>query len=110
MADRLFRNLQPAGFTLMEILVAVIILGMAYVAVLQNFSVSLKNITKLGASKTRVLENLLNFEGVLRAAAEEPTNAGKGNRQTFYEGRKYQLVTVSNDDDEFMTLLLSKNK
>ncbi|MCK5438116.1 MAG: type II secretion system protein, partial [Desulfobulbaceae bacterium] len=32
------------GFTLIEVFVAVIILGLAYVAILQSFSVSLTNI------------------------------------------------------------------
>ena len=36
-----------SGFTLLEVLLAVTILGMAYLAIMQNFSMSLKNIERI---------------------------------------------------------------
>ena len=46
----------------MEVLVAVAILGLAYVAVLQNFSVSLGNITRLSEYRDNLLNTTLVLE------------------------------------------------
>ncbi len=59
------------GFTLIEIVVAMIILGLAYVAVLQNFSVSMKNITKIDLSRTEVVNEVMEFDALLNQDEEE---------------------------------------
>ena len=60
------RHRAPKGFTLLEVVVAVVILGLAYVAILQNFSFSSRNIARLQDSRTATFENSLEFEELLR--------------------------------------------
>ncbi|MEW6289572.1 MAG: type II secretion system protein [Thermodesulfobacteriota bacterium] len=98
-----------AGFTLLEVLVAVLILGLAYVAVLENFSISLKNINKISKTRQAVFEELLTFSeeskftgGNLLADEEQ-----KGEEGTlFIEGEKYRLVVVESNSGELATLKL----
>ncbi|MDA8165897.1 MAG: type II secretion system protein [Desulfobacteraceae bacterium] len=96
-----------SGFTLLEVVVAVVILGMAYVAVLQNFSFSLKNILRVEESQRQTLDASLAFEEMLRPADEEA-----GERKdpptgpVFLEGHQYNLVVVTSKDGQFATLKL----
>jgi prepilin-type N-terminal cleavage/methylation domain-containing protein len=90
------------GFTLMEVLVAVAILGLAYVAVLQNFSVSLGNITRLSGHRDRLLHTTLVLE-------KEMLLSESGNENPiFLEGSRYRLVIVTSADEKFTTLKLAK--
>jgi prepilin-type N-terminal cleavage/methylation domain-containing protein len=50
------------GFTLVEIVIAVIIMGLAYVVILQSFSLSTRNIAKVEAIRNSLLEYALEFE------------------------------------------------
>jgi prepilin-type N-terminal cleavage/methylation domain-containing protein len=50
------------GFTLLEVLVAVMILGLSYVAVLQSFSLSMQKIQHLETKRIEIFDNLLGFE------------------------------------------------
>ena len=94
-----------AGFTLLEVVVAVVILGLAYVAVLQNFSFSLNNIIRVEESQRQTFGAALAFEEMLRPADEE---AGERKElpagPVFLEGHQYQLVLVASDDDRFVSL------
>lgn len=95
------------GFTILEVLVAVVILGLAYVAILQNFSVSLRNIVRLEESSAVIFEDSLEFEGRI-AAADETLDAGNDAGATFLEGSKFRLVLISSENNDFMTLKLEK--
>lgn len=98
-----------AGFTLLEVLVAVVILGLAYVAVLQNFSFSLQNVLRVEKSKEQTLASALAFEDKLRPADEEagePKKVPVG--PVFLEGHQYNLVLVTSEDHQFMTLQLTR--
>ena len=64
------KGTQERGFTLIEVLAAVMILGMAYVAILQSFSVSMKNIRRIDAARATTLEKMLAFEHLLRPPVE----------------------------------------
>jgi|GEM_PF-957104 len=101
---------QQAGFTLLEVLVAVLILGMAYVAVLENFSISLKNIDKITKTRQAVFEELLafsegsKFTGTDLLASEEEEEEEEST--LFIEGEKYRLVAVKSTSGELATLKL----
>ena len=90
------------GFTLMEVLVAVAILGLSYVAVLQNFSVSLGNITRLSGYRENMLHTTLELEKEIVLSEDADEN------ETFMEGSLYRLVIVSSEDEKFTTLKLAK--
>ena len=85
----------------MEVLVAVAILGLAYVAVLQNFSVTMGNITRLSDYREILLDTTLALEKEILFSenGEEAT--------TFLEGSHYRLVIVTSEDDKFTTLKLA---
>ncbi|MCK5323863.1 MAG: type II secretion system protein [Desulfobulbaceae bacterium] len=94
------------GFTLIEVFVAVIILGMAYVAVLQNFSVSLTNIDRLDRSASRLLDDVMEFERLLRPDEDEEEEGETG--EVFLEGGKYRLILIANGKRDLMSLKLEK--
>ena len=98
------------GFTLIEIVVAVIILGLAYVAVLQNFSISMKNILRVEKSRTRVFEQMLAFEDELHITEEEEEEEEMSEQDfpIFLEGSIYAVVVVTDEDEEFVSLRLEK--
>ena len=96
-----------AGFTLIEVVVAVLILGLAYVAVLQNFSISLSNIFRLESSRSSTFEEYLAFEDQLAAGAEDQEFQEQPMPgEVYLEGRKYNVEVVTSDNNEFMSLRL----
>ena len=94
------------GFTLIEVLTAVIILGLAYVAILQSFSLSMKNITRIEKARANTLEEMLAFEQLLSPPEDEPDQ--ETDLPLFLEGRYYQLVVVAAEDDDIMSLKLER--
>ncbi|OGR07425.1 MAG: hypothetical protein A2511_04860 [Deltaproteobacteria bacterium RIFOXYD12_FULL_50_9] len=110
------QSISQSGFTLIEILVAVTILGLAYVAILQNFSVSLRNLARLDGKRLAIFDEALVFEqrikfvssdAVLAEGAEAKKEAEvEESGPTFLEGQKYRLVTVTSENGEFMTFML----
>jgi prepilin-type N-terminal cleavage/methylation domain-containing protein len=95
------------GFTLIEVLAAVVILGLAYVAVLQNFSMSMRNIMRIEQANNTTLQDMLAFEKVVWPDDEE-TELDTSGLPLFLEGRIFQLVVVTSDDGQMTTLKLEK--
>ena len=96
-----------AGFTLLEILVAVAILGMAYLVILQNFSLSLQNISRLERNGMQLLSVQLEmdkhfiFEGL---DEEEPAG------EVFVEDGSYKVLLVASEEDERLVTLVMKKQ
>ena len=96
------------GFTLIEVLAAVVILGMAYVAILQNFSISMLNIDRIENARTDSFEDMLAFEQLLRPPAEDEEEFIPEEYPVFMEGRVYQLLIVTDENENMTTLKLEK--
>ena len=90
------------GFTLIEVFAAVIILGLAYVAILQSFSVSLTNIDRLDRSASLLLNDVLEFERLLLPGEDEEEG------EVFLEGDKYKLILIANEKRDLMSLKLEE--
>jgi len=104
-ARKLRMSGSPAGFTLLEILVAVAILGMAYLVVLQNFSLSMRNIGRVERSGRRSFETLLARERdmlVIPGQLEAEPPGG----EIYVQGRQFQVVRVDNAEASGLTTLL----
>ncbi len=98
--------MQNKGFTLIEILVAVVIMGMAYVAILQSFSLSSRNIARLDKERTSLLKNSLTFEQQL--LSPELNNGASSDDDIMAKGAFYQLSLAVSENNDFMTLKLDK--
>lgn len=94
------------GFTLLEVLVAVVILGLSYVAVLQSFSLSLRNITKIEKQRTSLFEELSTL--IQEAHFSDDTEVREAEGEDFIEGSKYRLVLIRSESGGMETLRLEK--
>lgn len=96
----------PAGFTLLEILVAVTILGMAYLVILQNFSMSLRNIERIEVTGGRNFASELEMEKHFMAhdVGEEVDG------EVFVKGGKYQVVMLASESDRRLVTLVIKEQ
>lgn len=97
------------GFTIIEVVVAVIILALAYGAILQNFSLSLRNIGRVDKKRTSIFEQQLQFEDRLQQMSFSDQSNQDEDGEVFLEGDKYQLVVVRNETGE-LTSLVAENK
>jgi len=88
------------GFTLLEVLVAVLILSLAYVAVLQNFSQSGANIFRLEKGRASDLRESMDFEQQLRG--------GDLGGAVLVLGQKFVLKKISSKDGQLETVRLEK--
>jgi len=95
------------GFSLLEILVAVTIMGLAYVAILQNFSMSARSIGRMDEGRTALLASALAFERTLLSLEQAEPGAGD-EADVLAEGGRYLLTEVIDENDDFMTLRLKK--
>ena len=93
-------GLRQQGFTLLEVLVAVLILSLAYVAVLQNFSQSSSNIFRLEKGRARDMQEAMALEQQLRG-----TDPGG---EVMVLGQKFLLKKISSKDGELETVRLEK--
>jgi prepilin-type N-terminal cleavage/methylation domain-containing protein len=100
------RGEHQAGFTLIEVVMAVVILGLAYVAVLQNFSFSLEKILRVEESKRQTLAASLEFDDLLHVAAEKEDSSVA--YPIYLEGGIYRLVLLTGKDEEFVSLRLER--
>lgn len=93
-----------AGFTLLEVLLAVTILGMAYLAIMQNFSVSLRNIERLDQKGSQLFLAQLELEKHFlgRNVGEEVSG------EVFVEGSKYMVMQITDEESGKLTTLALK--
>lgn len=93
-----------AGFTLLEVLLAVTILGMAYLAIMQNFSMSLQNIERLDRHGGQLFMAQLEMEKhfLARNIGEEVTG------EIFVEGGKYMIILLTDEESGKLTTLSLK--
>jgi len=99
--SRLHKKNERQGFTLLEVLVAVVILGLAYVAVLQNYSVSLSNVSRIEKSRRGVLSASLAMEAEMLAKEQS-------SGEPFLEGSKYRLMLITSPDGYLTSLKLER--
>lgn len=92
------------GFTLLEVVVAVVILGVAYVAVMQNLSLSTQNILRIQKSGEGIFEQSLQLEEILLEQDEEAF----GDAEVYRKGTRLQLVIINSEDNRLKTLKLTK--
>jgi type II secretion system protein I len=97
---------KAAGFTLLEILVAILILGMAYLVILQNFSISLQNIERLDKKGLSLLAAQIEMDKhfIVDNMDEEPDG------EVFVEDGKYKVLMVASEEDERLVTLVIKKK
>ncbi|MBU1406374.1 MAG: type II secretion system GspH family protein [Proteobacteria bacterium] len=88
------------GFTLLEVLVAVLILSLAYVAVLQNFSQSSASIFRLEKGSAADLHAAMALEQQLRGV----NPAG----EVLVEGQKFVLKKIEIDHGQMETVKVVK--
>jgi prepilin-type N-terminal cleavage/methylation domain-containing protein len=97
-----------SGFSLLEILVAVTIMGLAYVAILQSFSLSARNIGFMDTSRAELLINSLAFEKQLVLMGQDKQGEMAENGEVLADGASYELVLVADENRDFMTIMLAK--
>ncbi|NTV12760.1 MAG: type II secretion system protein [Desulfobulbaceae bacterium] len=94
------------GFTLLEILVAVAILGLAYLVVLQNFSQSFHNLERVERGWQRdftaILTRELDFMVIPTKKADVEPLVG----DIYVKGQFFQLVVVKSQDAARQTTVL----
>lgn len=97
------------GFTLLEILVAVTILSMAYLVILQNFSLSFRNLEKLEQvwlrDFTAILAREPDFRTIPVKAEVEPLVG-----EILVVGAKFQLVLVTSGEAPGQATLLLERR
>ncbi|MEN8134912.1 MAG: type II secretion system protein [Thermodesulfobacteriota bacterium] len=95
---------QSAGFTLLEVLLAVTILGIAYLAIMQNFSMSLQNIERLDRNGGQLFMAQLELEKHFLGHNLGEEVAG----EVFVEGGKYMIVLAEDESGKLTTLSLKE--
>ncbi len=97
-----------SGFSLLEILVAVTIMGLAYVAILQSFSLSARNIHFMDESRSQLLRNTLAFEKQLISMGLDGEGDLAESGEVLVDGGRYELVLVTDQNNDFMTIMLNR--
>ncbi len=83
-------------------------MGLAYVAILQSFSLSSRNIARLDKERTSLLVNSLNFERHLLIPEQLNNGATDFGDDVMAKGAFYQLSLATSKNNVFMTLKLDK--
>ncbi|MFZ5765955.1 MAG: type II secretion system protein [Thermodesulfobacteriota bacterium] len=96
------------GFTLLEVLAAVLILGLAYVATLESFSVAMRNIGKAETKRSLLLAEMAAFCQDVRFVGTEAFPAAEEEEEgvLYLEGRKLRLLVVRSESGELISLRL----
>jgi type II secretion system protein I len=101
----LARGGAQAGFTLLEVLVAVAILGIAYLAIMENFSVSMRNIDRMARNDAQLLaaRNGLERHFLVGEIGEDVDG------EVYAEGAKYAVMRlVDEESGKLVTLCLKE--
>jgi len=86
------------------------ILGLSYVAVLQSFSLSMQKIQHIETKRIEIFDNLLGFEQEARFTGDfDNDEEEETDFPLFLEGHKYNVVIITDDDTDLMSLKLEKN-
>ena len=95
-----------AGFTLLEVLVAIAILGMAYLVIMQNFSLSLQNVVRIERNGKRLLAVQLEMDKhfIFENIDDEPAG------EVFVEDTSYKVLLVASEEDERLVTLVIKKQ
>ncbi len=94
-----------AAFTLLEVLLAVTILGMAYLAIMQNFSMSMRNIDRVARNAERTAAGRDELERHFMVGNIREDVDG----EVFVEGNKYVVVRVADEESgKLVTLCLKE--
>ena len=96
-------NKRQEGFTIIEVVIAVVILALAYTSILQNFSLSLRNIDRVDKKQSELFNQQLLFDAKLQEMAFEGEGETPG--EVYLEGNRYRVVVVTDENGEFVTLL-----
>lgn len=103
----MMKNLQAErGFTILEVLVAVVILGLSYVTVLQCFSLSLKNIAKIEEQRMSLFKDVSSLMPAAFSSDNDLDEEMEG--EEYIAGQKYRLVLISSESGNLETLRLEK--
>ena len=97
---------KAAGFTLLEVLVAVAILGMAYLVILQNFSISLQNIDRLERNGMRLLSAQIEMDKHFVIENFEEEAGG----EIYAEDGAYKVMLVASEEDQRLVTLVIKKQ
>jgi len=99
------------GFTLLEILVAVAILGLAYLVILQNFSQSFHNLERVERGWQRDFAAILAREhDFMVIPNKEIDDAEPLVGEIYVEGQVFQLVVVKSLDAPGQTTVLLEKR
>ena len=90
---------------MLEVIVAVVILGLSYVTVLQCFSLSLRNISKIEEKRTRLYDEVSQLLHASHFTGDKD-EAAEG--EEFISGQKYRLLLISSESGDLKTLRLEK--
>ncbi len=95
------------GFTLIEVLAAMLLLSLAYVAVMESFSSSLARVSRLDRHYRRLLEaeETILATPLFFAGMEGDDTTG----ELYLEGQQYKLLRVKQESGAVETLVLVKN-
>ncbi len=111
MRDRFMRLADSDGFTILEVMVAVVILGLSYVSILQSFSLSMSNIHKVRRVRAEIFTESMQLAQSTKFTGDSNLNSDdeyEGESTLFMEGLKYQLMTITSESGEMATLRLEK--
>lgn len=93
------------GFTLIEVLAAMLLLSLAYVAIMESFSSSLSRVSRLDRHYTRLLE----AEETILATPLFFAGMEEEGGELYLEGQQYQLLRIKQESGAVETLVLVKN-
>ncbi len=104
------KKLATAGFTLLEILVAVAILGLAYLVVLQNFSQSFRNLERVEVGWRRDFTAILARERDFMVIPTKKVDVEPLVGDIYVQGQIFQLVVVKSPEAPGQTTVLLEKR